>query len=175
MSAEAPAVPTVERHVRCGSCRRRFPCSPTDQLRYAKEGWPRCCGEVMMLDPAPGAASQKDNRLGRRRPANPHFSPRLVGRVLGSELVCWPAGGGVWDRASGVNRGWTARIEPPSRPRCGSDRSDYGRRARSGFRTTVIRCSDRGRRVYPVGTAAGCGPRHCRRLAHTRANRSRNG
>jgi hypothetical protein len=65
---EAPIALTAQRHVRCGPCRRRFPCSPDDLARYARDGWPRCCAEAMVLD-EPSEAAPRNNRLGRRRAA----------------------------------------------------------------------------------------------------------
>ncbi len=31
----------------CSACGRRVTCSPEDLLRYARHGWPDCCGQVM--------------------------------------------------------------------------------------------------------------------------------
>jgi hypothetical protein len=31
----------------CQSCRKVVDCSLDDFLRFTRDGWPRCCGEVM--------------------------------------------------------------------------------------------------------------------------------
>jgi hypothetical protein len=31
----------------CSACGRADECAPADLLRYTREGWPRCCGQVM--------------------------------------------------------------------------------------------------------------------------------
>jgi hypothetical protein len=33
----------------CADCGRLVPCPVEDVDRYASDGWPRCCGEVMSL------------------------------------------------------------------------------------------------------------------------------
>lgn len=33
----------------CSECESTAECSLADLLRYARRGWPRCCGEVMSL------------------------------------------------------------------------------------------------------------------------------
>src|SRR5215211_1466649 len=35
--------------LRCKLCARTSECTSTDQIRYARNGWPRCCGQVMEL------------------------------------------------------------------------------------------------------------------------------
>lgn len=35
--------------LRCTSCGRSEDCTADDNLRYARDGWPRCCREVMTL------------------------------------------------------------------------------------------------------------------------------
>jgi hypothetical protein len=90
---EAPAAPSTQRHIRCGTCRRRFPCTPEDLLRYARDGWPKCCAEVMVLDPGIDEAAPRNNRLGRRRAAKAGGVAELrlgalgLGPDLGAGLV----------------------------------------------------------------------------------------
>ena len=31
----------------CQSCRKVIDCSLADRLRYTRDGWPKCCSEVM--------------------------------------------------------------------------------------------------------------------------------
>jgi|GEM_PF-4569433 len=58
--------------LRCGSCARTAECTPADQLAYARNGWPRCCAEVMELvvppevDGGKEADSFKHNPGGQR-------------------------------------------------------------------------------------------------------------
>jgi hypothetical protein len=33
--------------LRCSACGRTQACSAADRLRFTRQGWPRCCGEVM--------------------------------------------------------------------------------------------------------------------------------
>jgi hypothetical protein len=47
-------------HLTCPLCGTRRDCPLTALVRYARRGWPRCCGEVMILTPdesAPGEPS----------------------------------------------------------------------------------------------------------------------
>jgi hypothetical protein len=39
----------ARRVVRCARCGRADERSATELLRYTREGWPRCCGQVMAL------------------------------------------------------------------------------------------------------------------------------
>lgn len=39
-------------HLTCPLCGTRRDCTLTALVRYARRGWPRCCGEVMILMPA---------------------------------------------------------------------------------------------------------------------------
>lgn len=39
----------IRRTVRCEQCGRADECSASDLLRFTREGWPRCCGQVMAL------------------------------------------------------------------------------------------------------------------------------
>ena len=48
VSMRTPA-PVPRRLVRCVQCGRADECSPEELLRYTREGWPRCCGQVMAL------------------------------------------------------------------------------------------------------------------------------
>lgn len=41
-------IPT-QRLLRCSTCKREIECSPDDLMHYMREGWLRCCGEVMTL------------------------------------------------------------------------------------------------------------------------------
>lgn len=38
-------------HLTCLLCGARRDCTLTALVRYARRGWPRCCGEVMILTP----------------------------------------------------------------------------------------------------------------------------
>ena len=93
MSTDAPAAPAQQHHVRCGACRRRYPCSPDDLTRYGRVGWPKCCGEIMVSDPPAGESAVKPNRVGRRRPAKSGGVAELrlgamgLGPDLGAGLV----------------------------------------------------------------------------------------
>ncbi|MBN9121258.1 MAG: hypothetical protein J0I06_19255 [Planctomycetes bacterium] len=42
-----PRFSVPHRIVRCGACGRSVECTITDLLRYTREGWPKCCGQVM--------------------------------------------------------------------------------------------------------------------------------
>lgn len=51
------------RLLRCDSCDRVVECTGAEVLRYTREGWPKCCGEVMTLftedeRPAPDDTAQ---------------------------------------------------------------------------------------------------------------------
>ncbi|HEY1380696.1 MAG TPA: hypothetical protein VGF55_28095 [Gemmataceae bacterium] len=46
MDAELTAVADI---LRCGVCGRAVVCGLGDALRYVRDGWPTCCGEVMLL------------------------------------------------------------------------------------------------------------------------------
>jgi hypothetical protein len=37
------------RLVNCARCGRSDECSASDLLRFTREGWPKCCGQVMAL------------------------------------------------------------------------------------------------------------------------------
>jgi hypothetical protein len=37
------------RLLRCDSCGRTVECTGSEVLRYTREGWPKCCNEVMTL------------------------------------------------------------------------------------------------------------------------------
>lgn len=37
----------VRRVLLCNACGRRMDCSAEQLLGYTREGWPRCCGQVM--------------------------------------------------------------------------------------------------------------------------------
>jgi hypothetical protein len=41
--------PGTRRLVRCDQCGRTDECSPSELLRFTREGWPKCCGQVMAL------------------------------------------------------------------------------------------------------------------------------
>lgn len=41
--------PGSRRLVRCDQCGRSDECSASDLLRFTREGWPRCCGQVMVM------------------------------------------------------------------------------------------------------------------------------
>jgi hypothetical protein len=43
------------KHLRCARCRRIEQLDEVQAAEYFEHGWPRCCGETMMLKPA-GAA-----------------------------------------------------------------------------------------------------------------------
>lgn len=40
---------TDRRLLRCDVCGYSRDCSPEASLRYTREGWPKCCGQVMVL------------------------------------------------------------------------------------------------------------------------------
>jgi hypothetical protein len=44
----------------CGECGLIQMCPIGDAWRYAREGWPRCCGEVMYYGPAGDAAADEE-------------------------------------------------------------------------------------------------------------------
>jgi hypothetical protein len=47
-----PHAPWASHVLWCGECGATLACSPGDVLRYARGGWPRCCGRVMYYGPA---------------------------------------------------------------------------------------------------------------------------
>jgi len=51
----------------CGACGRVEECPPDAFDGYARDGWPRCCGQVMSYfrEPEPGP---DDDPAGRSRP-----------------------------------------------------------------------------------------------------------
>ncbi|MBN9120670.1 MAG: hypothetical protein J0I06_16220 [Planctomycetes bacterium] len=51
------------RLVRCDACDRTVGCSATDLLRYTREGWPRCCGQVMALFTETGRPEADDTKV----------------------------------------------------------------------------------------------------------------
>src|SRR5258707_12481977 len=71
----APPAPTpaVSRGLRCPACGRNVDCTTSQFLRYARKGFPWCCGEVMAARPGPDAApppaAVTEKRFGQRRPA----------------------------------------------------------------------------------------------------------
>lgn len=91
----APAAPPPG--VRCLTCGRTADCSSSQFLRYARKGFPWCCGEAMAPRPRPGAATDSaagvDKRLGHRRPARPRAEVEFrrglsgLGPNLAEELV----------------------------------------------------------------------------------------
>lgn len=40
---------TTTRLLRCGTCGRVKACSQAELLRFTRQGWPTCCGEVMAV------------------------------------------------------------------------------------------------------------------------------
>ena len=89
--AAAPAPSPHE--VQCGVCGRSTDCTPADLLRFARDGWPRCCGEVMFLlaDPVPPTPAPDVTPLdlpGRRvRPFKVGVSLRLGPTGGGPDLA----------------------------------------------------------------------------------------
>jgi hypothetical protein len=53
------------RLVRCDSCNGTVECSAADLLRYTREGWPKCCGQVMGLFTEGGGQSSDDTKVDR--------------------------------------------------------------------------------------------------------------
>lgn len=53
------------RLVRCDVCDRTVECSASDLLRYTREGWPRCCGQVMALYTEAVRPESDDTKLDR--------------------------------------------------------------------------------------------------------------
>lgn len=51
MSSEEKPKPLLGRDglslLRCPACGRTDVCAPAERLRYTREGWPKCCGQVM--------------------------------------------------------------------------------------------------------------------------------
>ena len=39
--------------LRCGSCGRASAATPDDCVAFVAHGWPRCCGETVLLDGMP--------------------------------------------------------------------------------------------------------------------------
>lgn len=50
--ADALTPHRVGRCLACAACGRVIPCGDDEIDRYAGDGWPRCCGEVMSLGEA---------------------------------------------------------------------------------------------------------------------------
>ena len=53
------------RLVRCDACNRMVECSAADLLRYTREGWPKCCGQVMALFTEAAWQPPDDTKLDR--------------------------------------------------------------------------------------------------------------
>ena len=53
------------RLVRCDQCGRADECSASDLLRYTREGWPKCCGNVMALFSEAEKPGSDDTTLDR--------------------------------------------------------------------------------------------------------------
>jgi hypothetical protein len=45
--AHTPAPERARRLLRCTACGRTVECHARDLERYVRDGWPRCCREVM--------------------------------------------------------------------------------------------------------------------------------
>jgi hypothetical protein len=61
---DPPVAP--RRVVQCNACGRSADCTAEELLRYTRDGWPRCCGQVMAFyteatRPAPAADSPDTN------------------------------------------------------------------------------------------------------------------
>lgn len=93
---DASRMMTRSRQVRCEICKRSQACSAADLMRFAREGWPRCCHEVMALfsvttQTDTGTVAEK--RISRRRPARSGARAEVrkgvlgLGSDLGSELI----------------------------------------------------------------------------------------
>jgi hypothetical protein len=55
----------LRRLVRCDSCERMVECSAADLLRYTREGWPKCCGQVMALFTEAARSEPDDTKVDR--------------------------------------------------------------------------------------------------------------
>jgi hypothetical protein len=53
------------RLVRCDTCDRTVECSAADLLRYTREGWPKCCGQVMAMFTEGGWPESNDTKVDR--------------------------------------------------------------------------------------------------------------
>ena len=62
------------RLVRCNACDRTVDCSAADLLRYTREGWPKCCGQVMALFTEAARPQADDTKVDR-----PSLSPGSEG------------------------------------------------------------------------------------------------
>jgi hypothetical protein len=58
-----PVTSRVTHLVRCAPCGRTIECAPTDALRYTREGWPKCCGQVMTLFTAAAKPDADDTKV----------------------------------------------------------------------------------------------------------------
>ncbi len=54
--------------LRCVACGRTEPCTADELLRFAVNGWPRCCGDVMALGPPDLAPPGTDDTAIEHRP-----------------------------------------------------------------------------------------------------------
>ena len=54
------------RLVRCDQCGRSNECSASELLRYTRQGWPKCCGQVMGLFIEAEKPGPDDTALDRR-------------------------------------------------------------------------------------------------------------
>ena len=54
------------RLVRCDSCNGTVECSAADLLKYTREGWPKCCGQVMALFTEAGWTPSDDTKVDRQ-------------------------------------------------------------------------------------------------------------
>jgi len=62
------------RFLKCEKCGRRIEnCSSSELVHYASSGWPKCCGEVMVLViEAKRSGPNHEHRPGQDDPLGPH-------------------------------------------------------------------------------------------------------
>jgi hypothetical protein len=64
-----PAGPRRVSQLWCGACGRVEECPPDAFDRYARDGWPRCCGQVMSYFREPDPTGPDDDPA--RKPPPP--------------------------------------------------------------------------------------------------------